>query len=127
MATKTTKTKQAETKPVVAPYTPTPKEDRAIQALSHRRAAKHPVPRIKVTHTNGKPAEIRSDHPDPITGGQLRMAALGTTSYDFSCGLLDQLAHASSKGSKADEEGIDFMLAVIAGVEPRDEIEMLWG
>src|SRR5215207_10882152 len=127
MATKTAKAKQAETKPVVAPYTPTPKEDRAIQALSHRRAAKHPVPRIKVTHTNGKPAEINSDHPDPITGGQLRMAALGTTSYDFSYGLLDQLAHASSKGSKADEDGLNFALAVVMGLEPRDEIEAMLG
>jgi hypothetical protein len=53
------------------------------------------------------------------------MAALGTTSYDFSDGLLDQLANASSKGAKSDEDGINFMLAVIAGVEPRDEIEAM--
>src|SRR5215207_2300427 len=116
MATKTTKTRQAETKPVVAPYTPTPREDRAIQALKHRRAAKPPTPRITVTHTEGEPAEIASDHPDPITGVQLRMAALGTTSDDFAYELLDQLAQASSKGSKADEDGLNFMLAVIAGV-----------
>jgi hypothetical protein len=124
-ATKTEKAKQAKTKPVVAPYTPTPREDRAIQALKHRRAAKPPTPRITVTHTEGKPAQIVSDHPDPITGVQVRMAALGTTSHDFSCELLDQLAHASSKGSKADEDGINFMLAVIAGVEPKDEIEAM--
>ncbi len=84
--TKTTKARQAETKPMVAPYTPTPKEDRAIQALSYRRAEKHPAPRIKVTHTKGKPAQIASDHPDPITGSQLLMAALGTTSHDFAYG-----------------------------------------
>jgi hypothetical protein len=125
MATKTTKAKRAETKPVVAPYTPTLREDRTIQTLKHRRAAKPPTPRIKVTHTEGEPAEISSDHPDPITGGQLRMAALGTTSHDFAFGLLNQLAQASSKGSKADEDGINFMLAVIAGIEPRDEIEAM--
>ncbi len=125
MATKTAKARQAEAKPVAAPYRPTPKEDRAIQALSHRRAAKHPTPRIKVTHTKGKPAQIASDHPDPITGGQLLMAALGTTSHDFAYGLLDQLVDAGSKGTKADEDGINFMLAVIAGLEPRDEIEAI--
>src|SRR4051812_47352289 len=109
MATKTAKARQTETKPVAAPYRPTPKEDRAIQALRHRRAiqalrhrraAKHPTPRIKATHTKGKPAQIASDHPDPITGGQLLMAALGTTSHDFTYGLLDQLVDASSKGAK---------------------------
>jgi hypothetical protein len=125
MPTKTAKAKEAEAKPVAVPYAPTPKEDRAVQALSHRRAAKHPVPRIKVTHAKSGPAEIRSDHPDPMTGIQVRMTALGTTSYDFSCALLDQLAHASSKGAKVDEDGINFMLAVIAGVEPRDEIEAM--
>ena len=75
MATKTTKARQAEAKPVAAPYRPTPKEDRAIQALSRRRAAKPAAPRIMVTHTKGKPAQIASDHPDPITGGRLLMAA----------------------------------------------------
>jgi len=53
------------------------------------------------------------------------MAALGTTSYDFADGLLTQLARASSKGSKADENGINFMLAAIAGIEPKDEIEAM--
>src|SRR4051812_22706636 len=127
MATKTAKARQAEAKPVAAPYRhrPTPKEDRAIQALRHRRAAKHPTPRIKATHTEGKPAQIASDHPDPITGGQLLMAALGTTSQAFAYGLLDQLVDAGSKGAKADEDGINFMLAVIAGLEPRDEIEAM--
>src|SRR5215203_4087126 len=97
MVTKTTKARQAEAKPLSAPYTPTPKEDRAIQALRHRRAEKHPAPRITVTHTKGKPAQIASDHPDPITGGRLLMAALGTTSHAFAYGLLDQLVDAGSK------------------------------
>src|ERR1044071_4207674 len=109
MITKTAKAKRARTTGVVAPYTPTPREDRAIQALKHRSAAKHPTPRITVTHTEGEPAQIASDHLDPVTGGQLLMAALGTTSHDFSYGLLDQLAHASSKGSKTDEDGLNFM------------------
>ena len=125
MATKTAKARQAEAKPVAAPYRPTPKEDRAIQALSHRRAAKPAAPRITVTHTKGKPAQIASDHPDPTTGGQLLMAALGTTSHAFAYGLLDQLVEAGSKGAKADQDGINFMLAVIAGVEPRDEVEAM--
>jgi hypothetical protein len=125
MATKTAKARQTETKPVAAPYTPTPKEGQVIQALSHRRAAKSAAPRITVTHTKGGPAQIASDHPDPITGGQLLMAALGTTSQAFAYGLLDQLVGAGSKGAKADADGINFMLAVIAGLEPRDEVEAM--
>ena len=88
MAAKRAKARKAETKPVVAPYTPTPKEDRAIQALRQRRAARPPTPRIKVTYKEGEPAQIVPDHPDPVVGSELRRAALGTTSHDFSYGLL---------------------------------------
>ena len=53
------------------------------------------------------------------------MQALGTTSIDFSSGLLGQLANAASKGPNADEDGINFMLSVVKGLEPRDEVEAM--
>jgi hypothetical protein len=53
------------------------------------------------------------------------MQALGTASVDFSHGLLGQLANAASKGPKADEDATNFALAVVTGLEPRDEIEAM--
>ena len=55
----------------------------------------------------------------------LLMQALGTTSIDFSSGLIGQLANAASKGPKADEEAINFALAVVTGLEPKDEAEAM--
>jgi hypothetical protein len=55
----------------------------------------------------------------------LLMQALGTTSIDFSSGLIGQLANAASKGPNADEDSINFMLAVAKGVEPKDEVEAM--
>jgi len=55
------------------------------------------------------------------------MQALGTASVDFSHGLLGQLANAASKGPKADEDANNFALAVVMGLEPRDEIEAMLG
>jgi hypothetical protein len=53
------------------------------------------------------------------------MAAIGTTSPDFLAGLVTQLANAGSKGKNLDQAGINFMLAVVKGIEPKDEIEAM--
>ena len=124
MAAKSAKARKAETKPVVAPYELTPEQNRALRSLFDQKAAKRPVPRMKVTQ-EGDRARIAPDHPDPIAGSVLLTHALGTTSDDFSDGLLNQLVSAGSKGAKADESGINFMLAVVTGLEPRDEVEAM--
>jgi hypothetical protein len=51
------------------------------------------------------------------------MEALGTADYDFLSGLLEQLGNGSSRGGKVNEKLLNFMLAVIKGIEPRDQIE----
>jgi len=53
------------------------------------------------------------------------MQALGTASVDFSHGLLEQLANAGSKGPTVDEPSLNFMLSVVTGIEPKDEIEAM--
>ena len=52
------------------------------------------------------------------------MRALGTTDFDFYNGLLSQLLNAS-KEKEASESGTNFMLSVIKGIEPRDQIEAM--
>ena len=87
---------------------------------SEIKPAKRQAPRIKI---DGK--EMRVDHKDEATGWKHLMASLGTDSADFMAGVLSQLANAVSPGKGADEEAINFALAVIAGIEPKDELETM--
>ena len=75
--------------------------------------AKRQAPRIKM---RGK---------EMIIAQKDIMRALGTNSADFTDGVLQQLANAVSPGKDADEEAINFALAVIAGIEPQDELETM--
>lgn len=50
---------------------------------------------------------------------------LGTKSLDFAEGLLKQLINVGSKGAKIDEKGTAFVTAVVAGIEPRDQVEAM--
>ena len=70
-------------------------------------------------------AHISLEHPEPAVGQVLLMGALGTTDADFLKGLLGQLANAGTKGRVVDEHGLNFMLAVVKGVEPRDQLEAM--
>jgi hypothetical protein len=54
----------------------------------------------------------------------LLMEAVGTANSDFLDGLILQLANA---GSQVDEGQINFMLAVVKGIEPRDQLEAMLG
>jgi hypothetical protein len=53
------------------------------------------------------------------------MEALGTTDVDFVNGLLQQLANVGTKGREVDEHGLNFLLAIVKGIAPRDEIEAM--
>ena len=73
-------------------------------------------PRLKVAVTGENSAEISTDHADPATGNVALMQAIGTTDFDFYCGLIGQLVNASKKGD-APEAGTNFMFAVVKGIE----------
>ena len=81
---------------------------------SEIKPAKRQAPRIKIK--NGK---------EMIIAREDMMRALGTDSQEFMDGVLRQLANAVSPGKDADEEAINFALAVIAGIEPQDELETM--
>ena len=52
------------------------------------------------------------------------MRALGTTDFDFYSGLIRQLLNAS-KEKEVSEAETNFMLSVIKGIEPRDQVEAM--
>src|SRR6478672_2075546 len=55
----------------------------------------------------------------------LLMDALGTGDLDFYHGLLNQLATAGSKGVQVNEHRLNFMLSVVKGIQPRDQLEVM--
>ena len=71
--------------------------------------------------------QIQFDHPhDQYTGQVELMEALGITNGDFLAGLLQQVANINGR-SKANADEINFALAVIASLEPRDQVETMLG
>ena len=105
-------------------YEPTPKEQAALEALASRRTERSPAPRMKIVGDNG-PGQITFEHDEPAVATALLMNAVGTTDTEFLCGLLSQISNAASKGKKLDESSINFMLSVVKGIEPQDEIEAM--
>jgi hypothetical protein len=112
------------TKAVAVPYEPTPEEQAVLDAARERRGARARAPRFKI-EGKGKAQKLVIDHPHLETGGRLLMEALGTASPEFVTPFLNQITNAASKGQEPDEAAINFMLAVINGIEPRDEIEAM--
>jgi hypothetical protein len=115
---------EVETKNITKPYEPTPHERVAVKAHLARYKEKPPAPRIKVSEKEGV-TEIAPDHPDLAVGNALLMRALGTTDAYFTDGLLGQLANVGTQGRDVDECGINFMLAMVKGIEPKDQVEAM--
>ena len=51
--------------------------------------------------------------------------ALASTDVDFIDGLLHQIINVGSHGKHPDEKGSGFVVAVIKGIEPRDQLETM--
>ena len=109
---------------VAAPYEPTRREKAVIEALHERERARAPSPSLKV-EPGTKGVRIGVDHPDPATGGSLLMAAIGASENEFVRPFLMQLVNAGTKGPVTDEADSNFMLAVVKGIESRDQIEAM--
>jgi hypothetical protein len=105
-------------------YQPTERERAVLRKQAQRREAETPALRVEVL-SNG--ATLLVDHPDETVGRELLMEALGTANAHFSGGLLHTLCTAASatKGSRLDQDWFNFMLAVITGIKPNDQLEAM--
>ena len=104
------------------PYQATPFETEAIRAYIAGREKSGP--RLKVTTDANNITKIALDHPDLGYGQFALMKAIGTSDVDFYDGLVGQLVNAS-KEKQVSEKGTNFMLAIVKGIEPRDQIEAM--
>jgi hypothetical protein len=118
------KAKKSERNAGKAKYRPTEREKTALQQYLVRRAHAPAAPRMKVTDGKKAPT-LAPDHPDEPLAYALLSEALGTASVDFMNGLLSQLANAGSHGRQIDEGALNFMLSVVKGIEPKDQLETM--
>lgn len=102
-------------------YEPTVKERAAEEAV---RAHWKETPRVKVS-SDENAHKIEFEHPSPYHACFVLMEALGTADSNFYQGIVPQLAKAATVGQKVDEQALNFMISVIKGVEPRDQLETL--
>jgi hypothetical protein len=103
------------------PYEPTPREQAVLEKLADPYRAS---PRLKTEQKRGT-SQISYDHPDQAVGQAMLMEAIGTREPSFMTGFISQLVNAGSQGSEADAKGMNFMLSVVKGVEPKDQVEAM--
>jgi len=116
-------TKQHNKEKAAYNYKMTAPERTVVDKHFARREAK-PSVRLKVSK-NGSDPQFEFDHPDKQIGRALVMEALASADADFVIGIVSQLANASGRGRDIDEYGLNFMLSVIKGIEPRDQLEAM--
>jgi hypothetical protein len=105
-------------------YKPNPREQEIVDAYFARRKAQKPAPQMKVANEKGA-AKLQIDHPDLAIGQVLLLEALGTSKSDFMDGIVRQLANAGPKGREVDQRELNFMLSMVTGIEPRDQVEAM--
>lgn len=108
-----------------AAYEPTEKERAALDANQQRWQSKRPCPRLDVKVDEEGSVRTQLRHVDVQAASRLLEEALGTSSWDFSTGILDQLCRFCRSDGKISEDYLNFMLATINGIEPRNEAEAM--
>ncbi len=109
---------------VAAPYKPTPRERPIVDAYFDQLKEKPPAPRVAITQ-KGRVASVATDHPDLAVGHILLANAMGAHDASFYDGLIIQLGSAAGDGTTPNVDDVNFMVSVIKGVAPRDQLETM--
>jgi hypothetical protein len=123
--TRKIRTTNAKVRSVAKPYEPTPGERLLMESYFARQAQTPAAPRLKVSDDSSGATQIAPDHPDPRMAQALLMEALATTDPCFVVGFIAQLADAAAQDRKVDERELNFMLSVVKGIKPKDQMEAM--
>jgi hypothetical protein len=115
---------------VSKPYEPTEREAKALAAYERTVANRIPAPsmKVKMLDEDGKNvARIEVDHTDALIGYKLLSEAVGSENLDFLCGTLDSLAMVAQTGKGVHQINLNYGLAMVRGLHPRDQLEATLG
>jgi hypothetical protein len=102
-----------------------PKAQRTrIKAVAEKQAARADGPPMELKVVDGV-LQITFTHSEPDLAQILMMADLGTCDPDFMAGVQGQIATIGAQGRQIDEGASNFLLSVVRGVQPRDELEAM--
>lgn len=102
-----------------------PKAQKArIAAVAQKQAARADGPPMELKFKDGV-LQITFTHADPDLAQILLMADLGTCDPNFMAGVQSQVAAIGAHGRNIDEGASNFLLSVVRGVQPRDELESM--
>jgi hypothetical protein len=101
-----------------------PKNVDESDTIETRKRESQSAPRLKIVRIEGEP-QIIADHPSAEAGNRLLMQAIGTSDEDFLSGVIEQLSACGLLTDTNEERRLNFVLAVVKGIEPQDEIEAM--
>ena len=108
-----------KSKAVAKPHKRTEDENAYMKDFLARKAAKREFPEMGLEISDdGKIANFLVKHGDPGIANALMLDAFGTTDQRFFDGLSSQLIRVGG-------QNFNFMLSVVSGIEPRDQIEAM--
>ena len=105
----------------VPKYVPTPAEQAEVNAFAN--AWRHKPPGVEIT----KQGAVVPTHPDEEVGLVQLVKSLGITERGFADPFLSQLLNVGTQGQKPDSAGLNFMVSVIQGIQPKDQLEAMLG
>ena len=117
--------KTKKTGEVSKTYEPSERERRAVDANRERSRKRKPMAPLKLEKDENGNTAISFDHEDSVIASRLGLEAFGSGSYDFLAGILDSLCDATDATGTNSVERMNFVMSVVQGIEPQDEIEAM--
>ena len=102
-------------------YRPTDAEVAAANEVLRKRIEQPALPTVK----SGEGTKLVYDHPDQTVATCLAAIAIGCGDTRLSNGVIRQLADAATRDGKMSGRDVNFAVAVIQGIEPKDTVEAL--
>lgn len=100
------------------------KESARLQDVADKAAGRTDAPPMKLAFEGDK-LQVSFEHDDKAMAHALMMADLGTCDPHFMAGIHNQVSIIGAHGRTLDEVNSNFLLSVVRGVAPRDELEAM--
>lgn len=115
----------AKKNPINKPYEPTPQETETLKAYLEKTKNKKPSPTLKIVKDAKDNINVDIDHEDQSIGWMLFLESFPNADLNFISGFINQLVNSAVLGGEPNENEINYVLAMVRGIEPRDPLESM--